>query len=511
MSLLGIDIGTSACKAAAHSARGECLASAHRAYPLEHPEPGWAQLNSHRVWECVREVISEVAHQTQRDPISALCATSFGEGMVPVGSCGQILGPTILSMDPRGQETALALERDFGKEGIYRISANPLGVEYSLPKILWLRRHLPELFDQTQTFLLWGDLVGYLLGGEKTASHSLACRTLLLDHHTGDWNEDLLKWAHLDRGQFGKVVAAGVTLGEVSPGMAAQLGLPRGARIVSGGHDQCLNALGSGAIADGDAVWGIGTYECITPCLGVCPDLTTTYQEGLSVEPHVVGGQHVGFLFNQGGALLDWYRHRLVGGPNPLSMETLMGEMPDGPSSVWVLPHFFPPPWPLGLKNSSGAILGLSLETTRGDILKGIMEGSTFHFVHGIRSLEKMGVKVQQFTASGGGARSNALLQIKANIMGVPFVRNQQPEGGLLGASMLAGMGTGVYHHAAEAVVRCVVPDQVFEPVEGEHQKYLEKFHIYDQIFPTNRENLSDMGAWQRKVSSIPELSTPPS
>jgi xylulokinase len=258
MSLLGIDLGTSGCKVAAFAAHGACLAQASRGYAMRQSQAGWAVLDSHEVWARVREAITEVVAQTGRDPVTALSTSSFGEAMVPVARDRRSLGHSILCLDARGAEHVAHLERELGQEAFYRINPNILGPQYSLPKLLWLREHEPDLFRQADLFLLWGDLVPFLLGCEPVTANSLANRTLLFDLARNDWSEELLAWSGIDRERLGRVVPGGTVIGEVAPAVADELGLPRGVQVVAGGHDQCCNALGSGCIEPGTAVRVVG-------------------------------------------------------------------------------------------------------------------------------------------------------------------------------------------------------------------------------------------------------------
>ena len=244
---------------------GAPLASAYREYPTLHPREGWAELDSRRVFSAVKETIAEVVAQLQADPPTALCVGSMGEAMTPVTADRRILGNCILGADVRGAEHADRLAREMGQEAFYAINPNILAPNYSLPKLLWLREHEPELFEGAWKFLLWGDLAGYLLGGEPVTSHSHANRTLLYDIRREDWSEPLLTWAGVERAKLPKPVASGTVAGTVSDPVAAELGLPRGVKIVVGGHDQCMNSLGAGVCSAGRATCGIGTVECIMP------------------------------------------------------------------------------------------------------------------------------------------------------------------------------------------------------------------------------------------------------
>jgi len=488
MSLLGLDLGTSACKAAVFTDAGRCLALAMREYPTLQRMPGQAELDSQEVWRRTQEVIAEVAVQARHDPVTALCVSSFGEAMAPVSATRDILGSTILCADARGAEYARALEEAFGQEAFYRINPNLLGPHYSLPKLLWVRDHQPELFRKAAYFLLWGDCVGYLLGADPVTNNSLANRTLLFDLARNDWSDQLLAWSGLDRRLLGRIVNGGTVVGEVSAEMALRLGLPAGVRIVAGGHDQCCNALGCGAITAGKAVCGIGTYECITPTFGPVRDPLAMLVENLNIEHHVLPDLYVSFLYNQAGSLVKWFhdtfaRAEAARGDTDL-YAALNREMPDAPTDLLLLPHFDPPQWPRHLPNSAGALLGLHTTTTRGEILKAIMECSTLYFVDGLHGLRRMGIDLTECIASGGGARSDAWLQITADIFGVPVVRTRITEGGLAGAAMLAGLSTGVYTSPKEAVHAFVQQERAFEPSPTRHAFYQEKHARYRQLYP---------------------------
>ncbi len=498
MSLLGIDIGTSQCKASVFTAEGRSLAFATREYRMRHPAPAWSEFDAHDVWGKVRETIREVAAAAGRDPVTALCVSAMGEALVPVSRRREILGASIPSSDPRGAEVAEALRRDFGQEAFYRINPNILGPQYALPKLLWLREHEPELFARADLFLLWSDLVNFMLGCEPTCNNSHANRTLLFDLDANDWSDRLLAWAGLERSRFGRVVSGGAVVGTVAGPVAADLGLPNGVQVAAGGHDQCPNALGCGCIAAGKAVCGIGTYECLTPVFAKPRDPLAMLREQLNIEHHVLPGLYVSFLFNHSGSLVRWFRDTFAAAEAAGAGDVyarLNAELPLEPTRLLVLPHFDPPLWPAYLPDSAGAILGLKSSTTRGEILKAIMEGATYYFVDSIEALRRMGIDTTEFVASGGGARSDAWLQIKADIFGVPFVRLSGSEGGVAGAAMLAGLGTGVYHTPAEAVDLYVRRDRVFDPDARRHAIYRENAALFRQVNPALAPILGSLAA----------------
>ncbi|NQT21148.1 MAG: hypothetical protein HQ592_15680, partial [Planctomycetes bacterium] len=271
MSLLGIDIGTTGCKVAAFSIDGRLLADAYREYATLHPEPDWAELDSRHVLECSWQAIAEVASHTKAEPVTALCVSSFGEAVTPVTIGREILGNCILHVDPRGTDEFDELFREVDTEWFYAINPNIPGPNYSLPKLLWLRKHQPQLYGRADKFLLWGDLIAFMLGCDPITSFSHANRTLLFDIRKEDWSPELLELGGIEREKLAECKPGGAIAGTVSDTMASRLGLPRGVEVVVGGHDQCCNSLGAGVCQAGKAICGIGTVECITPAYDHIP------------------------------------------------------------------------------------------------------------------------------------------------------------------------------------------------------------------------------------------------
>jgi xylulokinase len=498
MSLMGIDVGTTGCKAAAFSEAGDCLAAAYREYPTIRPQEGWAILDSKYVWRQVRETIAEVAARAKTDPVTALCVSSMGEAVTPVSLGREILGPCILSSDIRGGEFVTELESRIGREEFYGINPNIPGLQYSYPKLAWLRRHEPGLFDRADLFLLWGDLVAFMLGCEPLTSYSLANRTMLFDIRKERWSDRLLSLCGMSAAKLPRPVPSGTVAGTIPASTAAELNLPAGVRVVVGGHDQCCNSLGAGIHAPGSAVCGIGTFECITPTYDRIPEPAPLLEYGLNVEHHVLPGLFVSFIYNQAGSLVRWFRDtfaradcRLTGAEE--IYDTLVREMPEEPTRLLVLPYFEITGPPAFVVDASGVIAGLKVGTTRGEILKAIMECTTLYFVDSMRALSGMGMNTSEFVATGGGSRSDAWLQIKADVFGVPFVRTRWVDGAVVGAAILAGTAAGMYGSAAEGVARLVRRDRIFEPDPARHEAYRRKLEHYRALFPLMKDFLAGL------------------
>ncbi len=495
MSLLGIDVGTSGCKASVFGEDGSHISSAYCEYPTLRNSQGEAELDSIQVWNKIKIVVRKAASKSGNDKISALSISSLGEAIVPLSAERKILGNSILSSDMRGLNYIEMLRENPGQEKFYGINPNILGINYSLPKLQWTKDNRPELFKKTDHFLHWADAVCFLLGAEPVTNNSLANRTLLFDIHKQDWSDYLLELTGIPREKLGRLVPGGTIIGTVSDTMAEELSIGKGLKIIAGGHDQCCNSLGSGSVSEGSAVCGIGSYECITPCFGKIPDSKDMLKTGLNVENHLISGLYVSFIYNQSGTLVKWFRDTFASSEKHIQADIygfLAGEMPEMPTSLLTLPYFEPTGSPYFVSDASGLIIGLKTSTTRGEILKSIMESSSYYFADSIKSLGRLGIRIEEISATGGGSKSDSWLQMKADILGIPFTRLKITEGSVLGAAMLAGISTGKFS-AKEAVGIFVKKDKSFYPDSKRHDSYCERIEIYRKLYSANREILSNL------------------
>lgn len=500
MTLLGIDVGTTGCKIALFSYEGDLLASAYQEYDPQSPQKGQAQLDALGIWEDICATIRVVTAANQAREIKAVAVSSLGEAMVPVSANRQILGPSILNFDTRGEEFLGDLARLLPPERLYAINGNTLGNHYSLTKLKWIQTYQPKLYTNTYKFLHWGAFIAFMLGADPVVDYSLANRTLLYDLQKSTWSEALLKDTGLDREKLPGTAPAGTVLGTVSSHIAVELGLPEGVCIVAGAHDQCANAVGCGVVDPGNAVYGLGTFHCITPVFTTPPPPDLMIPRGLNTEHHAIPDRYVSFIYNQGGSLVKWYRNTFVAAEHRRAQArglsiypALFDEIPDEPSSVMVLPHFSTTGPPAFIADSAGLIAGLRLETTRGDILKGIIEGAAYYLREVVDSLPPTGIGIDNYHAVGGGSKSDAWVQTCADIFGKSITRPVITEAGALGAAIIAGIGSGVFASYADGVGAMVKCDRSFDPDSKRHERYQIRYQRYRQIWPLMGDYLRDL------------------
>jgi xylulokinase len=491
MSFLGIDVGTTTLKAAVVTDGGEVLASAYQECEVQHPEPGWAELDPHRVWNQVKRLVSTVARQAGRDPVRAVAVSSLGEAVVPVGSDRTILGPSILNFDVRGEEYLQSLTHLVPDLQLYGMNGNTLGNHYGLTKLLWMKDHRPETYERAEWLLPWGSFIGTMLGGEAVVDYSLANRILLFDLERRDWSDRMIHLAGLDRSKLPVPKPSGTAIGTLSGALAMELGLPTAAIIVNGAHDQCASAVGCGVVEEGHAVSGMGTFTCVTPVFRKRRKPSRMVRLGLNTEHHALPDRYVCFVYNQGGAWVRWFRDTFAGAEwNEASRagrdiyQELFSELPDGPSPVQLVPHLHPGRLMTGFAPPPlGVLAGIRPDTSRGEILKGILEGITMDLRGGLEGATAVGIRVEQLHAVGGGSRSDAWVQLCADVLDLPLARPRVREAATMGAAIIAGAGCGTFPTLEQGVQAMVQPGRAFEPQASRRQVVAGRYEQYRDTY----------------------------
>lgn len=492
MSLLGLDIGISGCKAVAFSLTGDALAQAYREYPLYQPRAGWMELDPLVVWQAVSQVIGAAAAAAASDPVTALSVATHGESVVPVDAAGRPLRRFITAIDTRAAEQARWWEEQLDRQRLFAITGMPLHPMYTVNKLMWLRAHEPDVFAAAARFLCMQDFVFHQLGLPPVMDYSLAARTMAFDVTRLAWSEEILALARLDAGRLSRPLPSGSPVGVIPASKAAALGLPAGVLAVTGGHDQPAGALGCGAVAGGIAMDSTGTVECVgvaAPRLILDPTLLAS---NLPVAPHTAPGMVMVLGYTStGGALLRWYRDTFgraetaeaaASGRNVYDL--LLDAATPGPSPVLILPHFVGSGTPWSDPASKGAILGLDLSTTRGQILKAILDSVSYEIKLSLDAMQAAGIAVRELRAFGGGARSPLWLQTKADIYGAPVLAMNVAEAPCLGVAILAGAASGAFESVAQGVAQMVRVGQRYQPDPALHGQYMEKYQVFRQVYP---------------------------
>ncbi len=487
MLLMGVDVGTTGAKAAVFTPEGELRGYGFREYGVLSERPGYAEQDAGEVFAIAKEVIREAAMQAGGE-VGALSLSVQGDAIIPVDADGRALSRAQLGMDYRAKEILADVERVMDARALFQktgMRPHPLN---SFLKMLWVKERDPALYGRTHTFTTYADYILKLLGSDGfVIDRTMASRTMAMDVHTLQWSDTVLSSYEFDGSKLSRPVYSGEIVGTVPDALAAELGLKKGCRLVAGGHDQTCAALGAGIVETGLALDSHGTAEVISTALDgvqVGDDMLNGYYPCYA---HAVRGKYFTFALNHtGGILLKWFAENFCEGDRMRAEQAghsvyteICAHMDAEPSPVMLIPHLNGSGTPTCELGAKGTLLGLTLNTTRYDVAKAVIEALSFEMRLNMDVLRHTGIDVRSLRCVGGGARSAVTLQNKADCMGIPVATLQTREAACLGAALLAGSALGVYQSAAEAARAVVKTARVFEPDAKRARRYAERYDQY--------------------------------
>src|SRR5215468_7223144 len=433
MSLVGIDIGSSAVKAAAYDSGGALLAQATEAVPSLHPGPGRSEVDGDAVWKAVVAVVQRVTadERVLHDPPAALAVSASGREGFPARADGSALGPCLRTADARRPETDAAVTLKRSSERWIRDCGHVPDHMDPTNRILWWAEQAPRTMSRARWFLGWHELVSLRLAGRPVVDTPLA---------------------------------------SVRPRAAAEMGLPRRCTLVAGSWDGSCAAVGAGVVEEGGALLAAGTWESVVaPLSRPRPREVAKARLALTLQPSMPGWGLWARSPN-GTSVLEWALG--VSGIRLGRLEAALAAAGPDPSPALMIPHLSgaPGPWPAS-PDAAGAVFGLTLATTGTDLVRAALEGIAIDLALAIGALRAGGSQVQTCTVAGGGARSPWWMQLKADLLGIPVEVCEQAEPGTLGAALLAGVGSGVYGSLPEAAAHARIARR-FEPDERRAARY---------------------------------------
>lgn len=503
MWLMGVDIGTTGVKAAVFDPEGKMLAYSFHEYDVICEKSGYAEQDAELVWKYVREVMSSTASKVNGE-ITAISISTQGDAVIPMDKQCNALCYAQLGMDYRAVKETAEISKLIGERTLFTqtgIRPHPLN---SLVKMMWFERNLPNLKKKLWKYATYSDFILAKMGSdEPVIDLTMASRTMCLDIKTNQWSKDILSAAGIDVSLLSKPVPSGTLVGHLRTDLCNELGIKLGAMLVAGGHDQTCAALGAGLIRENVALDSHGTAEVLSTAFNKPRLDDVMFNSYYPCYRHVVPNMYFTFALNHvGGILLKWYKDNLgyaevveAEKTGERAFEKIVVMAPCGPSPLLVLPHFNGSGTPTCDINSKGAILGLTMSSTRHDIAKGILDSTAFELRINIETMRKAGINIQQLLCVGGGARSPIDLKLKADVTGIPLSTLRVREAACLGAAILAGMGAGVYDNVNDAI-SCVKTDITYYPDDKMYERYNEKYAVYTSLYEALKETNSKIKSW---------------
>lgn len=491
--LISLDLGTTALKIALFDEHGTILAVSTQEYNLITPKVNYVEEDVEVYWKAFRDGLQDLREQYsigETDEI-AFAISAQGETLIPIDESGKALRNAIVWMDNRADAEAKELAEHFGNETCYKVTGQ-VSFEPCWPasKILWLRRHEPELFKKTYKFLLIEDYFIFRMTGQFATEGSLVCSTTYWDIVKKAYWKEMLHYIGIQEAHLAPVRESGEVVGRILPEIARELKISPNLTVCTGALDQAAGAIGVGNVKEGMFSENIGS------ALAICvPVSKPTFDPNRMMPLHyfALPNMYMMHTFTTGGMTLRWFRDKFcqnemaVGALLNGDAYDLMGNeavtVPPGCEGLSMLPHLSGSLAPDVNAKAKGVLFGFTLKHTKAHVIRAIMESLGYILQRNIETLGNMGISVEEIRSLGGGSKSDVWNQIKADITGKHLVTMQSKEAACLGAAILAGKAIGLFTSIDAAVKEMAMVKQVFEPNSNNKEVYKNGYAMYCKLF----------------------------
>jgi xylulokinase len=492
--LLGIDVGTTGAKTILINAEGRVLASATTKYPLLMPQPGWTEQDPEAWWNATTTSVRRVLENARisSSEVTGIGLTGQMHGLVPLDKAGQVLRPAILWNDQRTVDECAWITERVGAARVLQLTGNPVLSGFTAPKIIWMRRHEPDLYRQITHILLPKDFVRYRLTGEFVIDVTDASGTSLFDVSRRAWSTEMLHALDIPEQWLPRVAESPEVVGTVSRDAAAAWGLPAGLPVVAGAGDQAAQAVGTGIVRQGVVSVTIGTSGVV---FGHLDAVQANPGGRLHLFCHAVPGRwHVmGVMLSAGGSLRwlrDSIRHEswFRGNRDPYDvMSEEAATVPVGAEGLIFLPYLTGERTPHADPHARGAFIGLTVRHQPPHLIRAVMEGVAMGLRDSLELIRAIGLPVAEIRASGGGARSLLWRQILADLFRADVATVSTTEGAAFGAALLAGVGCDVFAGVERACDATIAVTDRATPEPKRMQIYERVYEVYRDLYPAMR------------------------
>lgn len=486
--VIGVDLGTSAVKVLLVNQEGVVVDQVSRSYPLIQEKAGYSEQNPEEWVTQTEAALKELVKRFSEDP-SAIEGISFSgqmHGLVLLDENKNVLRNAILWNDTRTTKQCQDIYELAGKDRYIEITKNLALEGFTLPKILWVKEHEPEIFSKAQVFLLPKDYVRYCLTNQIHMDYSDAAGTGMLDISAKVWSEEICDHLGIDQNLCPPLVESHGFVGTITEAVAERTGLSPETKVFAGGADNACGAIGSGILEEGKTLCSIGTS-------GVVLSYEEDGSKDYGGKVHFFNHGKENAFYSMGvtlaaGYSLSWFKETFA--PDE-KFEDLLAELADVPAGAHGLlftPYIVGERTPHADALIRGSFIGMDSSHKRADFVRAVVEGITFSLNESIEMFRASGKKIDSIFSIGGGAKNKEWLQIQADIFDADIVKLTSEQGPGMGAAMLAAYGLGWFDSLSECASRFIQVDEVIHPDPERVKIYQELFSIYQSLYQHTKE-----------------------
>lgn len=493
-------MGTTSIKVAIIDEQARVLGMSSSSYRLITPNQDYAQIDTEDMWraylKCIR--LLQEGKNIDMSRVAGISISSLCPGLAALGENGEVLTDPIIYSDRRSTEEAEMILEAVGREKLFEITANTaMAGAMSGTSMLWIKRNLPEVYEKTKYFGHVNTLLAQRMSGNFAIDYSNASYTDLFETTGGfQWSEVLCEKIGIDMEKLPPLHASTDVVGGLIHPDLIRMGIPRDTPVIIGGGDTACATLAAGVTKAGQVCESVGTTNVLTICVD-----QPKFDKGFINRCHVVEGTWIyqGALSHT-GASYQWFRDnfcqdlvdRAVGTDKTafqfMNEEADMAE--PGSGGLVFLPYMLGERSPIWDPYARGVFFGISLQTTRKEMNRAVMEGCGY----GLRQLSEIaervtGREINEFTSIGGGAKSETWAQIKADITGKDIKILDMNDMAPIGAALLAGVGAGILKDVYEAADK--VEKKVYKVIRSSRAHddiYNKRYQVYIQLYPQIKE-----------------------
>ena len=487
MSIIGIDIGTSATKTAVYDLDGVTVAESTQAYPLSQPQNGWAEQNPTDWWEAVCATLRDVTSKI--DPAAVVGVGFSGQmhGLVMLDENNQVIRPAIIWCDSRTGEECAEINEIIGIDTLMDITASPALTGFTASKIRWVQKHEPENYARCRHILLPKDYIRFMLSGAYHTDASDASGMQLLDISTRQWSPLICEKLGVDMSLLAEVRESPEAVSKVSAEAAELTGLKEGTILAAGAGDNAAAAVGTGVVEEGKAFTTIGTSGVVfahvrTPAVDPKGRIHT-FCAAVPGEYHTMG------VTQAAGLSLQWFRKNFAPTTSYADLDTMAEDLPIGADRLIYLPYLMGERTPHLNPNCRGVFFGLSAVHTNAHLYRAVLEGVAFSLNDAYQLVAQTGTPISDMAICGGGAKSPLWRQMIADVYGIPLTDMSKGGGASLGAAILGGVAGGAYPDVQTACARVIKGSKVTSPDAQRHNAYAPYVALYRDLYISLADN----------------------
>ncbi len=487
---LGIDLGTSSVKLLLVDESGEICGSVTKEYPLSFPHPGWSEQDPADWWKAVQYGILQLTEKVDKSEIRGIGCGGQMHGLVALDEHDAVIRPAILWNDGRTAEETDYLNTVVGRDKLSELTANIAFAGFTAPKLLWMKKHEPENFARIRKIMLPKDYINYRLTGVHACDYSDASGMLLMDVEHKCWSKEMLEICGISESQMPRLFESYEVIGTIQGFVAGALGLPRDCKVVAGAGDNAAAAVGTGTVGEGACNLSLGTSGTIfisSEHFGVDPN------NALHAFAHADGHYHLMGCMLSAASCNKWFCDEILRTSDYAGEQIGITDEKLGRNRVYFLPYLMGERSPINDTDARGTFVGMSMDTTRADMVQAVLEGVAFAIRDSFEVAKSLGIDIRRSKLCGGGARSPLWRRIFANVLNISLDIPQTEEGPGYGGAMLAMVGCGKYESVSEICSQLVRVKETIEPDPEIAARYETRYQQFKRIYPTMKPLFKDL------------------